>query len=116
MQQRWQDWVGLVLGIVLVLSPWLVGFADMMAAAASAWVIGIAAVILFGVSLWKPEQQRLEWANLVLAVLLILSPFVLGFAGMAGAAWTHWILGSLIGGDAIWARADTRGGQAHGTT
>lgn len=109
MQQRWQDWVGLVLGVLLFLSPWIVGYAAVTAAAASAWVIGIATVVFFAIALAKPEQWE-EWVNLVLAVLLLLAPFVLGFTGATGAAWSHWILAILIGGDAIWALAQGRSG------
>lgn len=112
MQQRWQDRVGLVLGILLILAPWVVGFSGMAAAAASAWVIGVATVVFFGIALAKPGQWE-EWVNLVLAIVLLLSPFVLGFTGVAGAAWSHWILAILIGGDAIWALYQARG-QAHG--
>lgn len=112
MQQRWQDRVGLVLGALLFLSPWIVGFSGVAAAAASAWGIGVATVVFFAASLAKPQQWE-EWVNLVLSVLLILSPFVLGFTGTTGAAVTHWILGILIGGDAVWALVQDRG-RAHG--
>lgn len=40
MQKRWQDSAGLVLGILLFLSPWIIGFSGITAAAASAWAIG----------------------------------------------------------------------------
>ena len=106
MQKRWQDYVGVVLGVLLFLSPWIIGYSAVTVAAASAWVF-------FGIALVKPDQWE-EWVNLVLAVLLLLSPFVLGFTGTPGAAVTHWILAVLIGGDAIWALIQTRG-QAHGT-
>lgn len=114
MRKRWQDWVGLVLGILMFLSPWLVGFSAEVYAASSAWVLGLATVVLFAIALFKPEHQWEEWANLALAVLLILAPFALGFSAVAGAAYAHWILGVLIGLDAIWALYDIQG-KAHGT-
>ena len=113
MQKRWQDYAGVVLGVLLFLSPWIIGYTAMTAAAASAWVIGVATVVFFAIALAKPQQWE-EWVNLVLAVLLLLSPFVLGFTGTMGAAVTHWILAVLIGGDAIWALVQMRA-QAHGT-
>lgn len=109
MTQRWQDKVGVVLGVILFLLPWLAGFASATAAATSAWVIGVATVVFFGIAVARPGQWE-EWVNLVLAVLLLLSPFVLGFTGMAAAAWSHWILAILIGADAIWALAQSRQG------
>jgi len=115
MHKRWQDWVGLALGILMFLSPWLLGFAGSAYAAASAWILGVATVVLFAVALFKPEHQWEEWGNLGLAVLLILSPSVLGFTPALGAAYSHWILGVLIGLDAIWALYEIQG-KAHGTT
>lgn len=114
MQKRWQDWLGLALGILMFLSPWLIGFAGETYAAASAWLLGIATVVLFAVALFRPEHQWEEWGNLALAVLLILAPFALGFTVVLGAAYTHWLLGALIGLDAIWALYAIRG-KAHGT-
>lgn len=114
MRKRWQDWVGLVLGVLMFLSPWLVGFSAEVYAASSAWALGAATVVLFAIALFKPEHQWEEWGNLALAVLLILAPFALGFAAVAGAAYAHWILGVLIGIDAIWALYDIQG-KAHGT-
>jgi len=109
MKQRWQDWVGLVLGILMVLSPFALGFTGMTAAAVSAWVLGVASIVLFAVALFRPEEQWEEWVNLALGILLILSPFALGFTPVLGAAYAHWILGILIGLDAIWALYELRG-------
>ncbi len=107
MENRWQDCVGLVLGILLVVSPWVVGFSELTMAAASAWIIGLVTIIVFGIAVAKPQQWD-EWVNLVLAIVLLLSPFVLGFTGVVGAAWSHWILAILIGVDAIWALVASR--------
>lgn len=42
-------------------------------------------------SVMKVDVERPgEWLNLALAVILFLSPWVLGFAGETGAAWTAW--------------------------
>jgi hypothetical protein len=85
----------------------------MTAAAVSAWLIGIATVVLFGVALYRPNDRWEEWVNLALGVILLIAPFVFGFTAVAGAAYSHWILGVLIGADAIWALADSRR-RAHG--
>ena len=113
MQQRWQDWVGLVLGVLLFLSPWIVGFSGMAAAASSAWVIGAITFILFAVALFNPKYAWEEWINLVLAVLLFIAPYAMGFVYVVGAAYTHWLLAVLIGADALWALVDRRV-HAHG--
>lgn len=99
MTKRWQDGVGLVLGIWLFLSPWILAYTGMAAAAWSAWIIGAGTVLFFAIALAQPKAWE-EWVNLVLAVLLILTPFVFGFMN-AGIAWNHWIVGLLVGADAI---------------
>ena len=85
MQQRWQDRVGVVLGILLVLMPWIAGFSEAAMAAGSAWIIGVATIVIFGIAIAKPQQWE-EWVNLVLAIVLLLAPFALGFMGLTGAA------------------------------
>lgn len=102
MKQRWQDWVGLVLGAWMFLTPWIFGFTEMMAAAYSAHILGIGAALFFAVALYRPEMWE-EWVNLALAVLMVVSPFVLAFTNEAAAAWNHWVVGLLIGADAAWA-------------
>lgn len=116
MQKRWQDSAGLVLGILLFLSPWIVGFSAITAAAASAWAIGAATVVLFAVALFVRDfRLEAEWVNLVLAVALLIAPVALGFATVPGAAVTHWLIGVLIGADAGWALLNLHG-RIRGTT
>ncbi|MEN2982872.1 MAG: SPW repeat protein [Thermus sp.] len=38
---RWQDWVNLVLGVWLILSPWLLGFSGLTNATWNAILVGI---------------------------------------------------------------------------
>lgn len=109
MKQRWQDWVGLVLGVLLVLSPFALGYTGAVSAASSAWILGLATVVLFAIALAKPSYQWEEWANLALGIVLFLAPFAMGFTPVLDAAYAHWILGALIGLDAIWALYEMRG-------
>ncbi len=55
MNQRWQDWVGLVLGAWLFLSPWLLTYAAAPAAAWSAWAIGIGTIVFLAIALAQPK-------------------------------------------------------------
>lgn len=45
----------------------------------------------------KPQ----DWMNLILAVALFLSPWVMGFAGEFMPAWNAWIVGVVIGALAL---------------
>ncbi|MGD8378826.1 MAG: SPW repeat protein [Gammaproteobacteria bacterium] len=112
MQQRWQDWAGLVLGAWLFFSPWILGFATASVAAGNAFILGIGVFVFFAIALSKPMLWE-EWVNLVLAAWVFLAPFILQFTSVTAAAWNHWILGILIGADAIWAMARHSGHHRH---
>jgi hypothetical protein len=49
------EWITLVVGILLFISPWVLGFAAVAAAAWSAWIIGI---LLFVAAGWVLLEQR----------------------------------------------------------
>ncbi|WP_412033495.1 SPW repeat protein [Mesorhizobium sp. CO1-1-8] len=38
-----------------------------------------------------------EWANLVVGLWIVAAPWVLGFAGLAAAMWSHAIAGAVVG-------------------
>ena len=72
------DLYNLVLGAVLLASPWLFTLTnttariDLWASSAAVIVISLAAIAAF--AKWE------EWANLILGIWLITSPWILGFA------------------------------------
>lgn len=89
---RPQDWILLIGGVWTFLTPWVFGFAG-EAAAGNAWTLG---VILALVSLWalaKPEQIGAPVLGLIAGVWLFISPWAVGFAGVAAAAWNAWTVG-----------------------
>ena len=54
---QWEEWVTLILGLWVVISPWVLGFS---AAATAAWVhviIGLAVAILAAVELWMMSHN-----------------------------------------------------------
>lgn len=80
----WQDSIELVIGLWLIASPFVLGFIESAPAAMSAICVG-AMVFLFsqlGIAEQRPWE---EWTNLTLALLLIISPWVLGYAAMTSA-------------------------------
>jgi len=104
--KRWQDWVMLVFGAWLFLSPFVPGYGSLSGIAAwNSYILGVA-VAVFAVWALADLRKWEEWVNIVLALWLILAPFVLRFYQTeAVAAWNQIILGALIGADAIWALA-----------
>lgn len=112
MKQRWQDWVGLVLGAWLFFSPWILGYSAASVAAGNAYILGIATFVFFAIALRNPRVWE-EWVNLVLAAWIFLAPFILQFTDVTVGAWNHWILGILIGVDAVWAMVQYPSGRPH---
>ncbi len=80
--------VNVVLGIWLIISPFVLGFAQFRTAEWNDIGSGIAAVIfaLAGASV----------LNLLLGIWVIISPFVLGFAGSPTLLWNNVVVGALI--------------------
>ncbi len=103
MKTRWQDWMILILGVWLVLSPfWMAGYASAVSTAAwNSYVLGVAVAIFAAAALANPRRWE-EWFQLALAIWLIISPFVLlFFDNENGAAWNTMFVGALIGVDAV---------------
>ena|SRR5215217_639813 len=90
---RPHDWAEVVLGLVAVLSPiWL---STDNAAMWTLIVLG-ALVALDGLaSLAFPNMVYGEGIQIVLGALLFISPWVMSYSDMSGAAWTSWIIGAL---------------------
>lgn len=97
-EKRWQDWVMLVLGVWLLFSPFILGYAGAQAAW-TAYVVGIGLIAFSLVAILRPALWG-EWINLVLGVWLILAPFLMLHPSGA-ARWNHLIVGILVVADAL---------------
>ncbi|TCU20145.1 SPW repeat protein [Rhizobium sullae] len=107
-----QDWANLVLAVCLFISPWVIGFSAETMPSWNAW---IAAVILgaLAVAALSVFAEWEEWANLVLGLWMVVSPWVLGFTANASAMWTAVVMGVLIAAVSLWAVWDVHHPQAH---
>jgi uncharacterized membrane protein HdeD (DUF308 family) len=97
--KRWQDWVIVVLGVLLYITPLTVPFVFGGAATATAtYTAYVTGVLIAAVGLYllaKPANVMGEWILVLLGALLVASPFVLGFSVLVGVAYTAWIIGVL---------------------
>lgn len=90
---RWQDWVALVAGVCVVVEPL---FVDTTTTATWTMVVLGALIALASVyALAMPGDVISQGSHVVLGALLILSPWVMGFADMYEPAWTAWIAGAV---------------------
>ncbi len=100
---RWQDGLNLIIGAWLFVSPWIYGITSNAGAAWDYWIVG---GLIFLIATWAMIAPRVtgdEWANTVLGAWMFVSPWVFGFALVAGAAWNAWILGAAVVILALWA-------------
>jgi hypothetical protein len=90
---RPHDWAEVVLGVVAALSPiWM----DTDNAAMWTMIILGALIALDGlVSLAMPGVIYGEAVQIVLGVLMFISPWVIGYTEFGGISWTSWIIGAL---------------------
>jgi uncharacterized membrane protein HdeD (DUF308 family) len=90
---RPHDWAEVVLGVVALLSPLWV---DTSNAAMWTMIVLGALVALDGLaSLAMPGMVYGEGIQIVLGVLLFVSPWVMSYSDMSAASWTSWIIGAL---------------------
>jgi uncharacterized membrane protein HdeD (DUF308 family) len=114
-QTRWQDWLMLLFGIWLFISPFIMNYGTLTGVAAwNAYILGVAVFVVALVALFSPRKWE-EWVNLILGIWLVISPFVLMVYANNGATWNNIVLGVLIGADAIWALADQMTTRQHVT-
>jgi uncharacterized membrane protein HdeD (DUF308 family) len=90
-----QDWINLVCGVLLFISPWALGFAGDQMAARTAWIGGIVFFVLAVAALVQFAEWE-EWVELIAGVLVVISPWVLGFAAVHAAMWSCVVLGVIV--------------------
>jgi hypothetical protein len=81
----------------------------------------MSAAVVFGVlmlaaSMWslaQPGAVAAEYVHAGLGVLMFISPWVLGYSAMTGAAWTAWVAGVLAVAMGLWAVPESN--KAHHT-
>ncbi len=89
------DVANLIAGLLLFLSPWLLGFAAVTAAAWNAWIVG-AAITLVAVAALLAFHEAEEWRNGALGLWAVVAPWALGFEAVRAAAGAHVVLGLVV--------------------
>ena len=93
--RTWEDWFGIVLGVLIGLSPWLTGQTDNQVVMWITIAVGIWVVQFAGLQI--VDLERSEEAGLMICGLwLIASPFALGYAGSGTLMYWHFILGAVV--------------------
>jgi hypothetical protein len=93
--------VNVLMGLMLMSSPWVRGFATNRTAT---WVAGISGLVIAAASLTALLQllvweERIEWeerVNAVAGLFIIGSPWLFGFAEVTSATWTYVLIGLVV--------------------
>jgi len=93
--REWQDWLGVVLGVLILVSPFMVEERVAGMAILNAVVVGLVVTInsqfeILGPTVWE------EIVNAACGVWMIASPLVFGYSGTGQVRLWHFVLGALI--------------------
>ncbi len=93
--RTWEDWVGMVLGVLVGLSPWLAGEQDHQvvmwnAVLVGALVLALAVLELGGLQRWE------EAGEIACGLWLAASPFTFGYAEAGALRYWHFVLGAVV--------------------
>jgi hypothetical protein len=114
-QIRTASGINLVLGIWLIISPWVYGYATTARnAMASSVIVGIL-VLIFGILRYSAPHSRtvLSWANLILGIWTLLSPWIFSFMTSTAYITNSVVVGILIAALAIWSGSATVAEHRH---
>ena len=102
--KHWQDPVNAVLGVWLIASPWVLGFAGNSFALSNAVLVGIALMAAALGATFVPRAWE-EWTEAGLGAWMMVSPWILGFNTLYVATVTAVATGAVILALALWALA-----------
>lgn len=100
--RAWEDWVGMLLGVLIVLSPWFpmqtsheLADAEYSFVILNTFTIGI---VIFGLAQleYVALQRWEEVAEIMVGLWLIVSPYMLGYSGDGVLRFWHTSLGGLV--------------------
>lgn len=105
--------IGLIVGALLIASPWIFGFADVAAAMWTAVIIGVL-IVLSELTTTSPASpmklvpMRIHiWIDVVAGLVLAVSPWIFGFADNDAQVWVpHVVVGVAVIGYALITRTD----------
>jgi O-antigen/teichoic acid export membrane protein len=99
--RTWEDWLGIVLGVLIGLSPWLAGQQDDAVIAWNAVIVGALVLALFALEL-SGLQRWEEVLEIACGLWLIASPFIFGYSDAGALRHWHFVLGAIVALLAAW--------------
>jgi hypothetical protein len=99
--RHWQDPVNALLGVWLVLSPWMLDFADERTALLDFVAVGVLLTATAIGAIVVPQAWE-EWVEVVLGLWFTASPWLLGFEGHLEAMQNAVFSGLVVTVLALW--------------
>lgn len=94
-QRTWEDWLGIFLGIVIALAPWVTEETRNEPAVVNAAVVGFAVMMLAELDLVS-FRRWVEVAQLVCGLWIASSSLIFGYSGEGALRFWHLIAGLLV--------------------
>ena len=99
--RTWEDWVGMLLGVLIGFSPWLAEQQGDLAVNWNAVLVGALVLVLAQLE-YVSLQRWEEVGEIALGLWLIGSPFTFGYAEAGPLRYWHFVLGAIIALIATW--------------
>jgi SPW repeat len=104
---HWQDGISLLAGLWIFFAPWVLG-SHAGALVGNYIVPGI--LITFGAISGLAEfRSWKEWANILLGIWLLITPWFLHFRGGTALSWSAVVSGAVVIVCACWALSEVQG-------
>jgi ABC-type branched-subunit amino acid transport system permease subunit len=91
----WEDWVSMLLGVLIGFSPWFAGQQDNPAINWNAVLVGVL-VLAFAELEYISLQRWEEAGEMVLGFWLMASPFTFGYAETGTLRYWHFLFGAMV--------------------
>ncbi len=102
------SWITVVLGVWLIIAPFVITFPNTIAMWNSI-VVGVIVLVLSWIRAANPvSAPGLSWLNAILGLWLIVAPFVLRFSASMSSRWNDIVLGIAVIVFSVWAALTTR--------
>lgn len=97
MAKRWEDWMNLLVGLWLLISPLLMAFPAGYGStgAWNSYISGALLIVINWVALARPAAWQ-EWISVLIGAWLIVATFALGIADQRLVMWNNLIAGLVV--------------------
>jgi SPW repeat len=111
--RSWEDGLGLLLGVMIGLTPWLYEEASVPAVLLNSAMVGLSVLVLAQLEIVHLRRWH-EIAQLVCGLWLVASPFIFDYAHQDHLQIWHWVLGGVVCTLAVFELWQNRGAAGQG--